>query len=96
MILWPSRRPNGGGSLFQRFEAYDPPALKGGGGDLMVVGHCFRLVRKDMGASARGRRINLLLALGRSRRLLLHMDFKDGATAIRAKAELRLLGRRGR
>ena len=54
MILWPSRRPNGGGSLFQRFEAYDPSALNGGGGDLMVVGHCFRLVRKDTGASARG------------------------------------------
>ena len=42
----------GGSSNLQRFEAYDPQALKGGG-DLMVVGHCFRLVRKDTSASAR-------------------------------------------
>ena len=40
-----------------------------------------------------GRGINLLLALGRSIRLLLHMDFRDGATTIRAKAESRLLVR---
>ena len=44
----------------------------------------------------RGRRINLLLALGRSRRLLFHMDFRDGAAAIRAKAESGLLDKRGR
>ena len=42
----------GGSSNLQRFEAYDPLAHKGGG-DLMVAGHCFRLVRKDKGASAR-------------------------------------------
>ena len=45
----------GGGVLssnLQRFEGYDPPVLKGGG-DPMVVGHCFRLVRKDTGASAK-------------------------------------------
>ena len=30
----------GGSSNLQRFEARDPPALKGGG-DLMVAGHCF-------------------------------------------------------
>ena len=30
----------GGSSNLQRFEAYDPPTLKGGG-DLMVVGPCF-------------------------------------------------------
>ena len=42
----------GGSSNLQRFEAHDPPALKGGG-DLMVAGHCFRVVRKDTGASAR-------------------------------------------
>ena len=42
----------GGSSNLQRFEAYDPPALKGGG-DLMVASHCFRLVRKDTCASAR-------------------------------------------
>ena len=42
----------GGSSNLQRFEAYDPLALKGGG-DSMVVGHCFQLVRKDTGASAK-------------------------------------------
>ena len=44
----------------------------------------------------RGRRINLLLALGRSRILLFHTDFKDGVVAIRAKAESGLLARQGR
>ena len=44
----------------------------------------------------RGMRIDLLLALGRSRRLLFCMDFRDGATAIRAKAESGLLAKRGR
>ena len=39
-------------SNLQRFEAHDPPALKGGG-DPMVAGHCFRLVKKDTGASAK-------------------------------------------
>ena len=43
-------RGGGGSSNLQRFEAHDPPALKEGG-DLMVAGHCFRLVRKDTGAS---------------------------------------------
>ena len=42
----------GGLSNLERFEVYDPPALKGGG-DLIVVSHCFRLVRKDTGASVR-------------------------------------------
>ena len=42
----------GGSSNLQRFEAHDPLALKGEG-DPMVVGHCFRLVRKDIGASAK-------------------------------------------
>ena len=42
----------GGSSNLQRFEAYDPPALKEGR-DPMVAGHCFRLVRKDTGASAK-------------------------------------------
>ena len=40
----------GGSSNLQRFEAHDPSAFKGGG-DPMVAGHCFRLVRKDMGAA---------------------------------------------
>ena len=44
----------------------------------------------------KGRRINLLLALGRSRRLLFRADFKDGVAAIRVKAKSRLLARRGR
>ena len=39
----------GGSSNLQRFEAYDPPTLKGGR-DLMVEGHCFRLVEKDTGS----------------------------------------------
>ena len=30
----------GGSSNLHRFEAHDPPALKGGG-DPMVEGHCF-------------------------------------------------------
>ena len=38
----------GGSSNPQRFEAHDPPALKGGG-DPMVVGHFFRLVGNDTG-----------------------------------------------
>ena len=42
----------GGSSNLQRFEAYDPLTLKGGG-DPMVVGHYFRLVRKDTSASAK-------------------------------------------
>ena len=51
----------GGSSNFKRFEAYDPPALKGGG-DLMVASHCFRLVRKDTGANASVKpRENLIL-----------------------------------
>ena len=44
----------------------------------------------------RGRRVNLLLVREISRRLLLYEDFTDKAAAIRAKAELRLLVRRGR
>ena len=42
----------GGSSNFQRFEACDSLALKEGG-DSMVAGHCFLLVRKDTGASAK-------------------------------------------
>ena len=45
---------------------------------------------------ARGRRISLLLVQERSTRLIFHEDFKDGVAAIRAKAELGLLARRGR
>ena len=41
-----------GSSNLQSFEAHNPPALKGGG-DPMVAGHCFRLVKKDTGASAK-------------------------------------------
>ena len=44
----------------------------------------------------RGRRINLLLILEGSGRLLFHSDFKDRAEAIKAKAESGLLARRGR
>ena len=40
----------GGSSNLQRFEAYHPHALKGGG-DPMVAGHCFQLVEEDMSAS---------------------------------------------
>ena len=45
----------GGGrrsSNLQRFEAHNPPVLKGGG-DSMVAGHCFRLVRKDTGTNSK-------------------------------------------
>ena len=42
-----------------------------------------------------GRRINLLLIRERIRRLLFHEDFKDGAAAIKAKVESRLLARPG-
>ena len=48
-------RGGGGGvgsSSLKTFEAYDPPALKRGG-DPMVAGHYFRLVKKDTGASAK-------------------------------------------
>ena len=44
----------------------------------------------------RGRRINLLLIREGSERLLFHEDFKDGATAIKAKAKSGLLARLGR
>ena len=40
----------GGSSNLKRFETHDTPVLKGGG-DSMVVGHCFRLIRKDMDAA---------------------------------------------
>ena len=38
-----------------------------------------------------GRRIDLYLIRERSRRLIFHRDFRDGATIIRAKAESGLL-----
>ena len=44
----------------------------------------------------RGRRPNLLLAPGRSRRILLRKDLRDRAMAIRAKARLRLLASQNR
>ena len=45
-----------GASYLQRFEAHDPLALIGRG-DPMMAGHCFRLVKKDMGASAKRKEI---------------------------------------
>ena len=42
----------GGSSNLQRFEAHNPLALKRGG-DSMVASHCFGLVKKDTGASAK-------------------------------------------
>ena len=42
---------------------------------------------------ARGRRTSLLLVWERSRRLLVHEDFRDGAATISAKARLGLLVR---
>ena len=44
----------------------------------------------------RRERNSLLLALGRSRGLLLHGDFKDRAEVIRAKAQSGHLARQGR
>ena len=41
----------------------------------------------------RGRRVNLLPARGRSRGLLLHVDFKDRVATIKAKAPVGLLAR---
>ena len=48
----------------------------------------------------RGRRVNLLLAWGRSKGLPIHEDFRDRATtikaaAIKAKAKAGLLARQG-
>ena len=40
---------------------------------------------------ARGGRTSLLLVRERSRRILSHRDFRDGAAGIKAKARLRLL-----
>ena len=62
----------------------------------MVVGHCFRQSERIRVLVLRGRRINLLLALGRSRRLLFRTDFKDGVAATRAKSESGLLAKQGR
>ena len=42
------------------------------------------------------RRINILLILKGSRRLIFHGNFKDGAATVRVKAESGLLARRGR
>ena len=51
---------------------------------------------RDMGANTK-RKENLSSSIReRSRRLLFHEDFKDGAVVIRAKAESGLLARRGR
>ena len=63
LLLPPSHKPlqlrtkgggggGGGSSNLQRFEAHDPPTLKGGG-DPMVAGHCFQLVGKVTGAVSR-------------------------------------------
>ena len=46
------RNQGGRSSNIQRFEAHYTTALKGGG-DPMVAGHCFRLVRKDTVASTK-------------------------------------------
>ena len=46
---------------------------------------------RDTSASVRERRINLFLASGRSRRILLRTNFKDETATIRAKARPRLL-----
>ena len=73
-------------SNLQRFESHDPPTLKEGG-DSMVENHCFQLVRKDTNASGRGKKANLILASGRSRKLLLHTNLRDKAMATRAKAK---------
>ena len=43
------------------------------------------------GIVARERRVSLLLVRERSRRLVVHEDFRDEAAAIRAKARLGLL-----
>ena len=43
---------NQGGSSNLQFVAHDPPTLKGGG-DPVVAGHCFGLVKKDTSTSAK-------------------------------------------
>ena len=44
----------------------------------------------------RERKINLLLILEGSERIIFHGDFKNGVVVIRGKAESGLLARRGR
>ena len=44
----------------------------------------------------RGRRINLLLVIGRNRRIFFRTDFRDKAVVIKAKAESGLLAKQGR
>ena len=43
-------RGQGGSNNLQRFEGHHPSALEGGG-DPMVAGNYFRLVKKDTGVS---------------------------------------------
>ena len=51
---------------------------------------------RDAGASGKRKEVNLLLAWGRSRGLLLHSSFKGKVAAIKAKVRARLLARQGR
>ena len=82
----------GGISNLQGFQAHHPPTYMGGG-DLMVR-KALAIEKevddtqsiRDMGASAKKKEINLLLALGRSKRLLFRTDFRDEAAAISVKA----------
>ena len=85
----------GGSSDLQRFEAHDPLALNGRG-DPMVAGHCFRLVKKDMGASAKRKENQSSSSSRKKVKTSVSYGFKDGATTIRAKAKSGLLTRRGR
>ena len=62
----------------------------------MVVGHCFRLVRKDMGASTKRKENQSFSNSGRKWKTLFHGNFKDRVVAIKAKAKSGLLARRSR
>ena len=68
-------RNRGGSSNLQRFEAYHPLALKGGG-DPMVAGHCFRLVGNDMSASDRRKKSRPSSSSGKKKRTSVSRGFQ--------------------
>ena len=75
----------GWSSNLQRFETYDPLALKGEG-DPRVVGHCFRLVRKDTSASAKMKENQSFSSSRKKQKTSVLYRFRDGAVTIGAKA----------
>ena len=92
----------GGMSNLQGFQAHHPPTYMGGEDSMVRIALAIGRGVDDTRSIRiwvlvlRGRRLNLLLIWERSGRLIFHGNFKDVATAIKAKAESGLLAKRGR